>query len=562
MADEMHLLMTCADEHEPMLPEGIGADSSKQGEHEAKALPEYLWNEGDDPNDLELQRWGVFAPEGDRGDRLLELVRPLIERREAQQGAPAFVYRVPAKMTAPEAARWKKRVFQTPEVDDDDRPRYQLMLGDLHELPLALQQVQATDGFVGRLAFDHDDHYAAYVAKLLASEDATPTHDLATTLFHTVHDGTAATRLGHRALIEPGLEHMRKRRELGKLQTHELLACGDEFDPSPDELLKFAGIDHPAVMFSLSHGDGPPRRGWGSAEEQRARQGAMSFGRAGSIEGATLTDHKFLPGGLWFMLACYGAGTPDASAYRHWLDELVQLGQFRGKAEAVLAGIPAEGERPFVAALPKAVLASERGPLAFVGHVDLAWSYSFQELDDGPMNRPTKFTGVLRSALRRDRMGISFRELYKYLGQTESELTGLYDQHAKGGEADLARRGHLWMLRQDLAAYMLLGDPAARLCVRGGRAAASQQQQQQAQAAPSISAQNFLGFQSSAPAAKRDAALPLALDELEEAIAKVILGDESAKAIARSYDIDRSELQDLADAYQVAGRAALTTGRS
>ncbi|KIG19032.1 hypothetical protein DB30_05936 [Enhygromyxa salina] len=547
--------MTCADERAPLLPEGIDGESSQAGAHEAQALPEYLWDEGGDPNDLELQRWGVFAPEGDRGERLLALVRPLIERREAQQGAPVQVYRVPGAMTALEAARWNKRVFQSADLDDDDRPRYQLMLGDLHELPLALQQRQASDGFVGRLAFDRDDDYAAYVAKLLASEDATPTHDLATTMFHTVHDGTGATRLGHRALVEPGLEHMRKRLALGKLSTRELLACGDEFDPSPDELLQFAAIDHPAVMFSLSHGDGPPRRGWGSAEQQRARQGAMSFGRAGSIEGTTLSDAKFLPGGLWFMLACYGAGTPDASAYQHWLAELKQLGQFRGKAEAVLAGIPAAGERPFIAAVPKATLASEHGPLAFVGHVDLAWSYSFQELDDGPMNRPSKFTGVLRSALRRDRMGISFRELYKYLGQTESELASIYDQGARGGEVDLARRGHLWMLRQDLSAYVLLGDPAARLCVRGGRAASQQQ------VSTPVSAQNFLGFPVAQSTETHGAALPLKIDELEEAIAKVILGDESAKAIARAYDVDRHELQELADAYQAAGRAALR-GRS
>ena len=55
-----------------------------------------------------------------------------LERRAAQQGRPVRVYRVPPRMSAGEAARWRKQVFTIDEPEDI--PYYQLLLGDLDEL--------------------------------------------------------------------------------------------------------------------------------------------------------------------------------------------------------------------------------------------------------------------------------------------------------------------------------------------------------------------------------------------------------------------------------------------
>jgi hypothetical protein len=57
----------------------------------------------------------------------------------------------------------------------------------------------------------------------------------------------------------------------------------------------------------------------------------------------------------------------------------------------------------------------------------------------------------------------------RFFDQTNVELTALYDREAQARASnepyalEAARLGHLWMLRQDLAAYVLLGDPAVRL---------------------------------------------------------------------------------------------------
>jgi len=555
----LNLLMVHADDHQPILDDGLEDEASQKHEREGQTLPEHYWDEGGDPNALDLQRWGVIAPEGERGDKLLALIEPLIKARQQQQGGDeVLVLRSPAKLSGPEAARWKKQVFQRAAAPED-LPRYQLVLGDLHEVPLALQKSQANDGFVGRLAFDNDEDYESYVDKVLRWEKQPTDFDKGSCVFHTVHDGTAATNVGYRALVKPGLKFVRERHERGRFIAEEIVESGDRWDPSPDELLEAAQTDRPGVMFSLSHGDGPPRGGWESHDHRLARQGAMSFGREGSLEGSDLRNATFLPGGVWFMLACFGAGTPGASAYHHWLEELRKVGQFRGKAETLLAGLPDDGDQPFIAQVPKAVLANPNGPLAFMGHIDLAWTYSFQELDSGVVNRPSKFTGILRSALNRDRVGIAFRELYKFLNQTESELAALYDEEASAGvsagaayEADVARRGHLWMLRQDLSAYILLGDPAAHLPIQNPRAP------KQKKASSSAGLFGF-GAPAAAPAAAEDAAeLPLEdHDELEEAIAKYILGEDSPKALAKEYGVDRKELKELSEKYQAAGRAAL-----
>src|SRR3954468_21373246 len=147
------LLLVNADDRAPMLDAGLGRMAASGAPvPDPRPKLEELWGDEDAPDDLERQRWGVIAPAGDEGTRLVDAIAPLLEHRGRQQGE-VRVFRVPARMTMDEAARWKKRVFRTGTDVDDDLPRYQLIVGDLDQVPLAVQQVQATDGFVGRIAF-------------------------------------------------------------------------------------------------------------------------------------------------------------------------------------------------------------------------------------------------------------------------------------------------------------------------------------------------------------------------------------------------------------------------
>ena len=602
-ATDLNLLMAHADDGAPVLPEGL-PDTAARAPDKSEEEPEagHFWDEGGDPNDLALQRWGVIAPEGPEGDRLLALVAPLIRLRGEQQGDDAVkVYRVPARMTQDEAMRWRKKEFETGADLNIELPRYQMILGDLDQVPLAVQQVQQSDGYVGRLAFDGDDGYLAYVDKVLRYERraAAAASEQARSLFFTVHDGTAATAVGHRALIAPGLDVVRRRQAAGQYPAREILELGDRVTPSPDELLRAVQETDPGVLFTLSHGEGAPRGGWKSYADQRARQGAMSFGREGHIVGDELAARPFLPGGVWFMLACYGGGTPETSAYRHWLAQLQAAGQFRGRVEGVLAGLPAGDERPFIARVPKAALANASGPLAFMGHIDLAWTYGFQELDSGATNRPARYMAITRSLLKRDRCGVSLRELIRFFDQTNVELTALYDREAQARvsnqpfQVEAARLGHLWMLRQDLAAYVLLGDPAVRLPSREAAEVAPPRPIEVRTPAPapakpepvaakpepaSFAAKPADMFPAAAkpadmfPAAARPAdmfpaaarpvdtsppsAPAIAIEVVEEALAQVVLGERALAAIAARAGVPREALERRVAAYRDAGRRA------
>ncbi|WP_437618241.1 hypothetical protein [Sorangium sp. So ce1151] len=556
---DLELLLTPYDDSEPVLKDGLSSDAAAQQDAAGKreSTLEHFWDETGDPDDLEAQRWGVIAPEGAPGDRLLALIQPLIDaRREAQDGHEVKIYRVPPAMSPEEAARWRKQHFDVSVELARDLPRYQLLLGDLHEVPLALQQYQSTDGFVGRLCFREEREYEAYVDKVLRWEQARA-EVAGSAKFYTVHDGTAATMMGYRSLTQPALVQLKKYR----LDVADL---GDQDAPSPDEFLEAVRSPEPTVMFTVSHGAGAPRGGWKSEGDQRDRQGAMSFGREGKLSGGDLGDAPFLPGGIWFMLACYGGGTPDVSAYRHWLDRLKQSGQFGGQAQSVLAGLPQSGQRPFIARLPQAALANPNGPLAVMGHIDLAWTYSFEERDTGKaVSRPSKFVDVIRTALETSRVGSSFRELLKASLLTNAELTSLYDKAEREGAAhapDPARLGHLWMLRQDLSGYVLLGDPAVRLPAvrrRLKRGAASKAEPSapeiQPGAAAKAAAASFAEARAEAPPK-----LPpdMDIDDVERAIGKVLSGSP-INAVAGEHGLDPARLRELKDIYKAAGRAAL-----
>lgn len=569
----LNLLLWSDDKKGPALENPLPSEVTSKGKLEkAPSEPDHLWDEGGDPNALNRQRWGVIVPQGAAGKRLLEIAKPLIDLRQQQQGGkPVKTYECPPQLDMAQAALWRKQNLDTGTDLKLELPRYQLILGNLDQVPLSIQQVQQSDGFVGRLAFDNEQGYEAYIAKVIKSETTPSTQADARLLFYTVHDGTSATFAGHQALIEPGVALAQKYKDRGDFAAREVLKLGNEAFPDPQELLQLTNMSEPGLLFSLSHGLGLPKTEWRTEAEQRLRQGAMSFGRQ-YITASDIANRPFLPGGIWFMLACFGAGTPDVSSYRHWLQSLREVGQFGDGVDSVLRCLPNDKDRPFIAALPQAALANPNGPLAFMGHVDLAWTWSFQERDTGQaLARPAKFINIMWSLLKGDRAGVSFRELMIYFGSTNTELTSLYDRAAAQAsmglgvpagakDPDQARRGHLWMLRQDLAGYILLGDPAVRLPLMAPApfvmpATPTQAVAQAAVTSPKLSAQSDAEARAALGMAP-PAALPIDLENLEEAIAHLTLG-ESLNELATKYKIDRVDLKRLAKIYTEGGRNAL-----
>lgn len=485
---DIQLFLAHADDQEPVLAGGLSGrapDEAPAPESGPREAHDYA-NLSVEPDALPEQRWGVIAPRGAAGDRLLGLIERLTAQRERdQEGEPARVYRVDPGMDPEQAIRWIQEEYRD-EVRrrEEERPRYLLVLGGPELVSWDLQQALAGDAFVGRIAFADDRGYEAYADKVLRWEQEEVSAKEARALFYTVRDGTPATSEGYRHLMRQSVEIARERRARGRFPAEDIAEIGggegaltgSEIERHAEEMLRWAQGAQGGVLFSMSHGVGVPRtRAWRSPDEQRATQGAMSFGRARApLTAADLAGRPFLPGGVWLYFACFGAGTPAQSGYHHWLERLHAMGRF-GPADAVLATLPREGEAPFMAALPEAALAAKDGPLGVIGHVDLAWTWSFLEPDASgrrapPRSRPERFQGVLRSLVDGHRLGVAHHELASFSTAISAELATMYDGSARRGLAadSAARRGRradLWMQRQDLGAHVLLGDPAARLPV-------------------------------------------------------------------------------------------------
>lgn len=545
--DRLDLFLADADEGRPVLRDGLSADAAvgaprpkKEGSYDRRHYGESL-------DDLALQGWAVVAPETGAGDRALEAITPLLRLREREQRAPVKVYRVPAAMDARAAAAWRKDHFWPEGTPEEEVPLYTLILGDLHEVSAELQHVLATDTLVGRVHFARSDGeadldgYHAYAQKVLRfAEEGTPeaAPDL---LFFTAPDGSAATVTGRTRLVTPSLKLSEQRLAAGALPAASVREVSAE---SVDELCGALSAERPGVLLSVSHGLGPPRGGFRSEQHRWQLQGAMLIEHSEILDAERMRGLTFLPGGMWFYLACFGAGTPASSAYHPWLSRLSDEGAYGGSLGAVLRALPAPGERPFVAALPQAALASPRGPLAVIGHLDLAWTYGFSGTKRLTESRKSRILLPLEKLVQGHRAGVALGRLMTEYAEVNDDLMREYqlEQAARVQNQqvplDRVEQAHRWMLRNDLRGYVLLGDPAVRLPLRqhalrptGGEEAAGEPRP------PVVAGGGALGP--------------------EQAVLAMLMGDMAPRAIAERAGVTLDVLWAWVDDYRAGGRARL-----
>lgn len=584
--DRLDLLLADAEERRPILDGGLPGEAAQRAPKPKKAprgddAPR--WRRVDaNPNDLPEQRWAVIAPEGREGSRMLEAIAPLIELRQEEQGAPAKIYRVPADMDARQAVDWKDEVYWADDVPEAERPQYLLVLGDLHHVSAELQHALAHGAYVGRVHFadaagEPDlDGYAAYadkVARLARVDAPEASPDM---VFFAAQDGTTATRTGEVKLVKPSLAAAEQARQRGQFPAASVREIAAE---TVDELLAAGAAGaRPAVLLSVSHGLGPPRRGFGSAEEQQRRQGALVLGRDEILDAERLQGQRFLPGGMWLCVSCFGAGTPSTSAYATWLSHLAEEGAWSGAVEQVLKSLPAGGQRPFVAAMPQAALRSPEGPLAVLGHLDLAWTYGFVNAKNLSESRIGRMLSALQVMVRGGRAGVALEALLRFYRETNDALMMTYeleaDARAQGRQdpTDRVERGHLWMLRNDLRGYVLLGDPAARMPLRRAEGAAKAPRPTPAPPeararvqGPGARAEAGAAGPDGIGAAPRITSLAAgaggverSVRDKEAAVLALLGGDEAPRAIAARAGVSLETLWMWLDAYRAGGRERLS----
>jgi len=126
--------------------------------------------------------------------------------------------------------------------------------------------------------------------------------------------------------------------------------------------------------------------------------------------------------------------------------------------------------------------------------------------------------------------------------ETDTELTLSYvATDAMSGPAML-ERALLWLTRQDLAGFILLGDPAVRLPVLP-------------LADAGVGAAAAFAVGAAVPVAV--GAEPPPADDLERAVGRVLAGDKTFAEVAAAQGLDAAKLEAAVAAYRHAGRRAL-----
>ncbi|HEX9918251.1 MAG TPA: hypothetical protein VGA87_03735 [Pyrinomonadaceae bacterium] len=415
----------------------------------------------DHVSNLAKVRWGVIYPRN-ISEGVKDALLPLVQARDGV----VLTYNPEAKEGGESSQKFRSRHNQPRgRVDPTRLPYYLLIVGSPADIPFKFQYGLDAEHAVGRLYFDDEADYGRYVEKLLAYESAVAQVSRARRLafFSPSHEGDEATARSAEYLAAPLAQALHAKQleaDASVSFSYQAEHVGGEAakrDALLDLLTRSAS--GPSLIFTASHGLGFPS----GHPLQLERQGALvCSGWPGGEhwqEGTPLPEEMFfsgqslpatadLSGLVVFSFACYSAGTP------RW-EDFALFRQHQPKELAVM---------PFVARLPQSLLAA--GALAFIGHVEQAWDYSF--LDEQIGSDIATFKSTLESILKGRPVGHAmehFNDLYVQLARelTESDEESRLSQYNLGEPVDPNQLVALWTRHNDARAYVLYGDPFARL---------------------------------------------------------------------------------------------------
>ena len=401
--------------------------------------------------------WGViFASDDAQTDAIKDALAPLLKlrREQASQQNERF-YRefvgddgyLPDEKKTDWLARHEADV--TGPADPNQAPYYLLIVGDPQRIPYRFQYQLDVQYAVGRLHFETLDEYAQYAQSVVAAETGKVSLSRQAAFFGVRNPDDRATNLSAPELVAPLAESLKSRKPWN-VQTYL------ESEATKARLATLLGGEQtPALLFTASHGMGFPN---GHAK-QLSQQGALlcqdwpgPLQHRGAIPqdfyfaADDVSDDARLLGLMAFHFACYGAGTPS-------LDDFAHLSARESKPIAPHA---------FLARLPQRLLGHPKGgALAVVGHVERAWGYSF--MWERAKRQLVTFEDAMKQIMAGLPIGAALESFNSRYAELSSELTSELDLIKKMRTPDEAKLTGLWTANNDARAYIIIGDPAARL---------------------------------------------------------------------------------------------------
>jgi len=408
------------------------------------------------PWDLTETGWGVvFAPDLD--PRVRVELEALLEhrRRQATAGGRSHYYQEYTFQGESTYDFVKDHGGQPGMMADPDNiPYYLLLVGNPESLPYKFQAELDVNHAVGRIYFENVEDYGNYARSVIDAEDLQWPRSEEIVFFGTEHENDPATQRTAQKLVQPLAASVLEPRS--PWTAREVLG-----EKARKEQLRalLGGSETPAFLFAACHGVGF------DAEDERQEdcQGALvcqdwpgpddeeGVGDDQWFAAADVPEKASLHGLVAFFYACYGVGTPQR-------DNFGQTAEAKPKQIA---------PRPLISRLPQRLLRPKDGALAVIGHVDRAWTASFE---GSPKNEGI---GALLYGVRRLLQGHTVGWAMEYLNQSYASLAamlGNMDQDRRDHEeVDGEQFANLWLLRNDARNFVVFGDPAVRLPGMGER---------------------------------------------------------------------------------------------
>lgn len=395
-------------------------------------------------------RWAALVLDQD-ASAAREALRPLLQHRHARGEAfiapgeqPGLL--VLSRPRTGTLAAWLSRM-KGAAGKDQALPRYLLLIGGPDRIPFEVQFLLDQYFLTGRLdvaeapgqplSWPSCAEYAQKVVRYESGEIAVHRQGL---IYAFATD--RPTQDSYQELALPLVAHLR-RRSAGQatpgLRPPALLL--DDEATTTRLLTALQTETAPALVFTATHGE--------EFSQQQSEWGALTDAQRGHMESLSVSKipafGRFAHGAVLVSFACFSAGVPQRSAHRF----------FTRESEEDL--VPS----PFVAELPRVLLAKRHGPVAFLGHVDRVTSSAFtDEIIREGVHPYRDFADWLLTGLGTLGQGLStIRECYSRTGLKLAVQHGnAYLLRKTPPAVETAWRD--WLRFYDFGGFMLLGDPA------------------------------------------------------------------------------------------------------